>query len=108
MKKKRKSVAHVSHSDSSPFVIGTSDVLRWGDVMTINGHDLDIAKAVELGIKYGITNAEKLKKDLKSKMGLLITFPITFLMSDLQERLQKVEGLPRSKAGETLLEQVKP
>lgn len=80
---------------------GISDVIRWGDTMTINNTEIDIAKAVELGKEKGIDLAEKLERDLKSDTGLLITFPIAFLMDKLQR-------LPEIGTGEALLALVKP
>ena len=80
---------------------GVSDVIRWGDTMTINGTEIDIAKAVELGKEKGIDFAEKLECDLKSEVGLLITFPIAMLMDKLQR-------LPEIQTGAKLLELVKP
>lgn len=94
---KKKSVA----SFDTRAMFGVSDVIRWGDVMTINGTDIDTAKAVELGIEKGIDIASKLELDLKSETGLLITFPIALLMDKLQR-------LPEIGSGEALLELVKP
>ncbi len=105
-KKKQKSVASVSATGN--MVIGASDVMRWDDVMTIQGHDVKISKAVELGLSIGEANSERLKKDLKSKTGLLVTFPMMYLMSHLQEHLEKVEKIPHSRAGEELLKRVAP
>lgn len=97
MARKQKSVASVSSGGG--FTIGASDVIRWGDVMTIQGFDIKVSKAVELGIKHKIKMATMLKKDLKSKTGLLITFPMAMLMSDLQEKIG---------SGEKVLAMVKP
>lgn len=94
----KKSVASVSSSGG--MIIGASDVIRWGDVMTIQGHDIQVSKAVELGIKYKIELATKLKKDLKSKTGLLVTFPMMMHMDKLQR-------LPEIGTGERLLALVK-
>ena len=103
---KKKSVASVSATDN--MVIGASTVIRWDDVMTIQGHDVKISKAVELGIEYGIETATMLKRDLKSKTGLLITFPMMYLMSHLQEHLENVEKIPHADAGKELLKRVAP
>lgn len=97
--KKRKPVASVNGRGA--MVIGVSDVIRWGDVMTINGTDIDVTKAVELGIEKGIPTAETLKRDLTSETGLLITFPMLMLMDKLQR-------LPEIGSGEALLALVKP
>lgn len=105
-KKKQKSVASVSSSNG--MTIGASDVIRYDDVMTVQGHDIKISKAVELGKKYGVSIADQLEKDLKSKTGLLITFPIAMLMSELQERLEVVESIPHKFAGVELTKLVKP
>lgn len=80
-------------------IVGASDVIRWDDVMTINGHDIKVSKAVELGIEHKIEIATMLKRDLKSATGLLVTFPMMHLMSDLQEKIG---------TGEQLLALVKP
>ncbi len=101
--KKKKSVASVSHNDG-PFIIGVSDVIRWGDVMTIQGTDIQVSKAVDLGIKYTLPIAKTLKKDLKSKVGLLITFPMAMLMSQLQQTMED-RGVG---SGPELLALVKP
>lgn len=79
--KKKKAVARVD--DVGNIVIGSSDMIRWGDLVTILGHDVDVAKAVILGKKLKIEIAEQLEKDLKSDTGLLVTFPLRFLMSGL-------------------------
>lgn len=98
--KKQKSVASVSHDRNSPVMIGVSDVIRWDDVMTIQGYDIKVSKAVELGLKHGLEIAEKLEKDLKSETGLLLTFPMAMLMDKLQ-------GLKGIETGEKLLAAVK-
>lgn len=97
--KEKRSVASVNGKGA--MIVGMSDVIRWGDVMTINGTEVDVAKAVELGIEKGIDIAQKLVVDLKSDEGLLVTFPMLFLM----DRLQR---LPEIGTGERLLELVKP
>ncbi len=94
---KKKPVASVSSGDG--FTIGASDVIRWEDTMTVQGHVISVKKAVMLGAKYKLPFAPLLRKDLKSETGLLITFPIAMLMSQLQERVG---------SGEKLLEMVKP
>ena len=96
---KKKSVASVDGRGG--MIIGASDVIRWGDVMTINGTDIDVAKAVELGIEKKIPTAEMLERDLKSDVGLLITFPMLMLMDKLQR-------LPEIGTGAKLLELVTP
>lgn len=96
---KKKSVASVNGKGT--MIIGVSDVIRWGDVMTINGMDIDVTKAVELGIEKNIPTADTLKRDLTSETGLLITFPMLMLMDKLQR-------LPEIGTGERLLELVKP
>lgn len=93
-------------SKSGGIVIGACDVIKWDDIMNIQGTDVEVSKAVELGLKWGIPIAEKLEKDLKGK-GLFITFPMMFLMSALQEKLEK-EGEPHETAGQKILEMVKP
>lgn len=90
----------MAYSRENPLVIGVSDVIRWDDIMSIQGMDIKISKAVDLGIKYKLDIAKKLKKDLKSKTGLLLTFPMAILMSQLQEQ-------PEIGDGETLLALVK-
>lgn len=95
---KKKSVASVSSSGG--MVIGASDVIRWGDVMTIQGYDVQVSKVVELGLKHDISPAKLLKKDLQSKTGLLVTFPMMMLMDKLQR-------LPEIGTGEKLLALVK-
>lgn len=105
-KKKQKSVASVSSGDG--FTIGASDVIRWDDVMTIQGYDVKVSKAVEMGLEYGAAFAPLLKKDLKSKKGLLITFPMMMLMSQIQERVELCDGIPHAKAGKHVLDRVKP
>ena len=94
---KKKAVASVSSGDG--FTIGASDVIRWGDIVNVQGHDIDVAKAVELGLKYKIELAEKMEVDLKSKIGLLLTFPIAMLMDKLQREIG---------TGEEVLALVKP
>jgi hypothetical protein len=94
--KKKKAVASVSTTGN--VTVGASNVIRWGDVVSINGYDINVSKAVNLGIKYKLDIAEKLIVDLKSKTGLLITFPLAILMSKLQEKIG---------SGEKLLELVK-
>lgn len=96
---KRKPVASVDGRGA--MVIGVSDVIRWGDVVTVNGTDIDVAKAVELGKKYNVPTADILERDLKSDDGLLIMFPIAYLMDNLQR-------LPEIGTGAKLLELVKP
>lgn len=95
---KKKSVASVSTHGS--VIMGASDVIRYADVMTIQGHDVQVSKAVELGIKHKLPIATKLKRDLKSKVGLLVTFPMMMLMDQLQR-------VPEIGTGEKLLEIVK-
>lgn len=94
---KKKSVASVDTRGS--MVIGVSDVIRWADVMSVNGYEIKVSKAVELGIKHKIEIAKLLKKDLKSKEGLQLTFPIAILMDNLQKKVG---------TGEKLLKLVKP
>ena len=79
--------------------IGISDVIRWNDEMDVNGTTIKVSKAVELGLKYKLEIAEKLEHDLKSRVGLLITFPIAMLMDALQREVG---------TGAELLELVKP
>ena len=79
-------------------VIGSSDVIRWNDTMDVQGYVISVAKAVELGLRYELEIASKLKKDLQSKTGLLITFPIMILMDNLQRKVG---------TGEAVLELVK-
>lgn len=74
--------------------------------MNIQGTDVSVAKAVELGLKYGLGIAKRLEKDLKGK-GLFITFPMMYLMSQLQDKFEK-DGVPHEEAGTKLLELVKP
>jgi hypothetical protein len=76
--------------------VGISDVIRWGDTVKTQGVVIDIAKAVELGISHDLEIARKLEKDLKSKTGLLITFPIAFLLSHLQEKLGSAEKVTKA------------
>ena len=83
--KKKKAVASVSSGQG--FMIGASDVIRWGDIVNVQGFDIDTAKAVELGKKHKLEIAEKLERDLKSETGLLITFPIAMLMDKLQREI---------------------
>lgn len=85
MKPKGDSVASIQTKDGKH--IGISGVIRWGDVITAYGEDIDISKAVLLGIKHKIPIAEVLKKDLKSKDGLLVTFPIAQLLNDLKSKV---------------------
>lgn len=85
MAKKKKPVA--SFDSRGPVAVGTSDVIRWGDTMMINGTHIDIAKAVKLGHKHGLKFAELLERDLKSETGLLLTFPVAMLMDQLQRKL---------------------
>ncbi len=96
---KRKPVASVDGRGGA--IIGVSGVIRWGDIMTVNGTEIDVSKAVELGIENGMEIASKIKRVLKSEDGLLVTFPIAYLMNDLQE-------LPHIGTGTKLLELVKP
>lgn len=88
-------------SKSKIIILGPSDVIRWDDVVDVVGYPIKISKAVELGLNYEPTLklATQLKKDLQSELGLLVKFPITFLMEKLQ---YKVGG------GDKLLEIVKP
>lgn len=99
--KKQKSVAKISGGTASTgnLIVGVSDVIRWDDVMTIQGTDIKVSKAVELGLKYKMNLATMLEEDLKSKVGLLLTFPMARLMSDLQEQIG---------SGQALLDLVKP
>lgn len=99
---KKKPVASVSGGTASKgnVIMGVSDVIRWGDVMTIQGFDISVSKAVELGLTYKLSIATKLEKDLKSEVGLLLTFPMAQLMSDLQT-------LPEIGDGQKLLDLVK-
>jgi hypothetical protein len=97
MKKEKKAVASIETGGA--VIMGYSDVIRWNDNMAVNGHLICIKKAVKLGLEYKLPIAEKLQKDLKSTTGLLITFPIGMLMSDLQEKVG---------SGAELLELVKP
>ncbi len=99
--KKQKSVASVSGGTASTgdIIVGVSDVIRWNDVMTVQGYPCKVSKAVTLGLKYKLTIAQKLEKDLKSKVGLHVTFPIAYLMSELQEKVG---------SGKKLLALVKP
>ena len=93
---KKKSVASVDTRGA--VVIGVSDEIRYDDVMKINGHEIKISKAVELGLEHGLNIAKLLRRDLKSKTGLLITFPMAMLMSQLQEKIG---------SGEEVLKKVK-
>ena len=68
-------------------IMGCSDVIRWDDVVEVQNTDIKISKAVELGIEYGFEIASKMKEDLQSETGLLVTFPIAILMSELQKKL---------------------
>lgn len=68
-------------------------MIRWGDIVNVQGFDIDVQKAVELGKEHGLSIAEKLEEDLKSDTGLLITFPIAILMSQLQEKVGTGEKL---------------
>ena len=95
--RKDKIIATVS-SKIPNLIVGTSDVIRWKDIMKVNGCLIKVNKAVELGIKYKLDIAFKLEKDLKSKTGLLITFPIAYLMDALQREVG---------SGKKLLELVK-
>jgi hypothetical protein len=99
--KKRKPVASIYYGGDNPFIMGASSVIRWGDVVTINNHDIDVARAVTLGITHNIEVAHQLKKDLKSRAGLLVTFPLAYLMDALQR-------IPEIGTGERLLELVAP
>lgn len=96
-KKTQKSVA--SFDSRGAVAIGASDVIRWDDVMTINGTDIKISKVVELGIRHDVEIAKKLEEDLKSETGLLVTFPMGILM----DKLQRIVG-----SGTKLLALVKP
>ena len=64
--------------------LGFSNVMRWDDTINVNGRSISLSGLVELGLTNKLERAQKLKKDLKSKMGLLITFPITMLIDELQ------------------------
>jgi hypothetical protein len=97
MTKKQKSVASVDTTGA--VVVGVSSVIRWDDVMTINGHEVKVSKAVLLGVKKDLNIARMLRRDLKSKTGLLITFPMAMLMNQLQEKIG---------TGREVLDQVKP
>ena len=99
MTNKKKSVASVDGRGA--MIVGISDVIRYDDVMTVNGYDLKLSKVVQLGKKHGIEIAALLEHDLKSKTGLLITFPVLMLMDKLQRR-------PEIGTGEKLLALVKP
>lgn len=88
---KKKSVASLDTSGS--IVMGVSDVIRWGDVMKINGYDISVSKAVKLGLKHDLDIAKKLEVDLKSKTGLLLTFPMGMLMDQLQRGIGTGEKL---------------
>lgn len=100
---KKKSVASVSGGtkSSGDVIVGMSGCIRYDDVMTVQGFDIQVSKAVELGMKYKIPLAFDLEKDLKSESGLLLTFPIAMLMSKLQEQKEIGDGV-------TLLNLVKP
>lgn len=93
----RESVAAMG--EVGPFILGVSDEIHWDDVVTIRGYDVSVRKAVELGLEHGMDIAAKLEKDLNSDEGLLVTFPLQYLMSELQD----IVG-----SGEALLERVKP
>lgn len=97
MTKTQKSVASVDTTGA--VVVGVSSVIRWDDVMTINGHEVKVSKVVLLGIKKDLNIARMLRRDLKSKTGLLITFPMAMLMNQLQEKIG---------TGQEVLDQVKP
>lgn len=97
---KKKPVASLTYSRESPLIMGVSSVIRWDDVMDINGNNIKISKAVKLGLKYKLEIAQKLEVDLKSETGLLITYPIGMLMSELQ-------CLPQIGTGQKLLDLVK-
>lgn len=88
--KKKKAVAYVSSSNG--MVVGSSSVIKWGDIVNVNGHDIDVSKAVTLGLAHKIEMAEMLLKDLKGD-GLFIAFPIAMLMSKLQEQIGTGEEL---------------
>lgn len=96
---KKKPVASVTTNGA--VTLGVSDSVRWGDIVTVNGLEVDITKAVELAKEYNVPTADILERDLKSDDGLLIMFPIAYLMSNLQQ-------LPHIQTGEKLLELVKP
>jgi hypothetical protein len=51
------------------FGVGSSDVIRWDDVMEVQGHAISVAKAINLGIENDLEIAHKLKKDLQSDTG---------------------------------------
>lgn len=94
-----KNTSKASVDTRGGMAIGVSDVIRWEDTMEVNGHLIQISKAVKLGQEHGLEIAELLEHDLKSRVGLLITFPIAILM----DKLQGIVG-----SGEALLELVKP
>jgi hypothetical protein len=96
---KKKSVASVATNGA--VTLGVSDSVRWGNIVTVNGMEVDIAKAVTLAKEYNVPTADILERDLKSDDGLLIMFPIAYLMANLQE-------LPHIQTGEKLLELVRP
>lgn len=66
------------------FSLGFTDVMRWEDTIKVNAYSISLSELVELGIAHNLELALKLKKDLQSKRGLLIAFPITMLIDELQ------------------------
>jgi len=64
--------------------------LRFGDIVNVNGHDIDTAKLVKIAkifskeLKKRKDWGWKLEKDMKSESGLFVTFPLAFLMSGLR------------------------
>jgi hypothetical protein len=78
---------------SENILMGSSNVIRWDDLADIQGVTIDIAKAVTLGLSHNLDIARKLERDLKSETGLLITFPLAYLMSNLQEILGSAEAV---------------
>lgn len=85
MTKNKKPVASVDSGNG--IIMGASDVIKHGDIVAVNGHNIDVTKAVKLGLKLESVKglATKLNKDLKT--GLYITFPIAILMDKLQREL---------------------
>ncbi len=75
------------------FGVGSCDVIRWDDVMEVQGYAISVAKAVNLGIENDLKIAHKLKKDLQSDTGLLIAFPVAILMDKLQRIIGSGEKL---------------
>lgn len=81
--------------------IGSCDVLKWDDIVEVNDHKISLAKAVNLGKEKWIEIAEKMEEDLKGE-GLFIMFPVSLLLSKLQETLE-AEGVPHEDAGAHLV-----